>query len=585
MGRMLHLLLLAGVAAMVMFVNLGAPSLWDRDEPRNASCAREMMERGDWVVPTFNDDLRVLKPALKYWQMIAAYRMFGVNEFAARFFSAVSALLAAWVTYLLAARLFGPRAGLLSGVVLLTCLLFAMAGHMAKIDATLTLASALALLAYASFAFTPGDGLTDPIPRWWAWALVYAALGLALLAKGLPGVVPAAVIGMFLLIVRLPASEAVGWWQRALDVVRPFAPLHFLRVFLAMRPLMGLLIVLAVAGPWYVLVGLRTDGEFLRGFFLTHHFGRAMEPMEGHGGPFLAYYLGTIAAGLFPWSVFLLPLAVWLVARLREAGPRRDACLFLSCYVGVYVVLFSCARTKLPSYITPCFPGVAVLVGALLDEAADGVSGWLGAWMKAGLGLLALAGVAVIVASFFIGQLIAGAEVLCVLGVVLALAGVAAFVLMHKGRALASVAAACVGLTVFTAGAFGVLLPRVGSVRTHDEVCRAILRRCPEARFGTHADIDPSWVFYATRPIVPVVVDGKPPPAAKAWTATPVPLAEFAAGEGRYLIAKEEEWGWLQKLLPSDARVVAEAPVFLRKRRWIVIELPSPQAARVRAGG
>ena len=93
-------------------IDLGGPRLWDRDEPRNAACAREMLERGDWVVPTFNAELRVLKPVMKYWLMISAYKVFGVNEFAARFWSAVFALATVWATYFIGRRLFDASAGL-----------------------------------------------------------------------------------------------------------------------------------------------------------------------------------------------------------------------------------------------------------------------------------------------------------------------------------------------------------------------------------------------------------------------------------------------------------------------------------------
>ena len=79
---------LALLASTVFFVNLGTPKLWDRDEPRNARCASEMLERSDWIVPTFNGELRTHKPVLLYWLMMSSFRLFGTTEFAARFWSA-----------------------------------------------------------------------------------------------------------------------------------------------------------------------------------------------------------------------------------------------------------------------------------------------------------------------------------------------------------------------------------------------------------------------------------------------------------------------------------------------------------------
>src|SRR6516164_11574713 len=94
-----HYPLLLAVAVALTLPNLGVPSLWDIDEGNNAEAAREMMESANWIVPTFNYELRVDKPALLYWLQVAAYRLFGVNEFSARLPSALSALLAVLCTY------------------------------------------------------------------------------------------------------------------------------------------------------------------------------------------------------------------------------------------------------------------------------------------------------------------------------------------------------------------------------------------------------------------------------------------------------------------------------------------------------
>ena len=81
-------LLLFGISGILFLFQLGAAPLWDRDEPRNAGCAAEMLAAGDWVVPVFNAELRTHKPVLLYWLIMSAYQVFGVNEFAARFWSA-----------------------------------------------------------------------------------------------------------------------------------------------------------------------------------------------------------------------------------------------------------------------------------------------------------------------------------------------------------------------------------------------------------------------------------------------------------------------------------------------------------------
>ena len=127
----LHLLLLLVVAGGIFFTNLGSAKLWDRDEPRNAGCAVEMMSRNDWVVPTFNNELRYQKPVLLYWLMMSAYWMFGTNEFAARFWSSLLGVGTVLLTYGLARRLFSPNVGLLAGIVLASTIMFDVAARAA----------------------------------------------------------------------------------------------------------------------------------------------------------------------------------------------------------------------------------------------------------------------------------------------------------------------------------------------------------------------------------------------------------------------------------------------------------------------
>jgi len=136
-GATKHVLILLAVGALILFTNLGVPRLWDRDEPRNAGCAAEMIARGDWVVPWFNDELRTHKPVLLYWLMMAAYSLFGVNEFSARFGSAMLGLGTIVWTYAIGSRLFHARIGLLAGIVLASTLMFDVAARAATPDSSL----------------------------------------------------------------------------------------------------------------------------------------------------------------------------------------------------------------------------------------------------------------------------------------------------------------------------------------------------------------------------------------------------------------------------------------------------------------
>ncbi|HMF12656.1 MAG TPA: glycosyltransferase family 39 protein, partial [Gemmataceae bacterium] len=189
-SRLGHYILLLAVGAGLFLPNLGGPSLWDIDEGNNVEAAREMLAKDEWIVPTFNFELRVDKPALLYWLEIAAFRLFGVNEFAGRLPSALAALLGSLATYELGRRMFGATAGLLSGLMLASAVLFCAAAHFANPDALLSACTTLSFVCFWN-SFVRGDR---------SWFLLCAvATGLAMLAKGPVGLVlPSAVALLFL---------------------------------------------------------------------------------------------------------------------------------------------------------------------------------------------------------------------------------------------------------------------------------------------------------------------------------------------------------------------------------------------------
>src|ERR1700704_5047183 len=133
-SRIGHGVILTAVWAVLTLPSLGATSLWDIDEGLNAEAAREMLESGNWIVPSFNFQPRSAKPALLYWLQTASYRQFGVNEFAARLPSALAALAVVLLTYELGRRMFGAGTGLIAGIVLVTSIQFSLLSHAATPD-------------------------------------------------------------------------------------------------------------------------------------------------------------------------------------------------------------------------------------------------------------------------------------------------------------------------------------------------------------------------------------------------------------------------------------------------------------------
>src|SRR5215210_7012568 len=154
-----HVALLLAISALTFFLNLGAPRLWDRDEPRNAGATLEMLRRGDWIVPVFNNELRVHKPVLINWFMMSGFAAFGGwdLEFAARFWSAALGAGTVLMTYAVGRRLFNPSAALWSGVVLASNLQFCMMARAATPEVLFTFFLTASMLVYVLGPFRPKE--------------------------------------------------------------------------------------------------------------------------------------------------------------------------------------------------------------------------------------------------------------------------------------------------------------------------------------------------------------------------------------------------------------------------------------------
>ena len=408
-----HRLFLAAIAALVFFVNLGGSHLWDVDEAIFSQSAAEMFQRGDYVVPYFNGELFPDKPALTYWLMMSAYRVFGVGEFGARFWSALLSVGSVLLTHRIGCRLFSPGVGLWAGLILATNISFDIIARAATPDAALIFFTTLAICLFIrvidrpAFAISPpengtgseqhpanpgtGGGREVPVPifqretdlsiepTWKNFALAYAAMGVATLAKGPVGVVlPTAVFGLFFLITRgantlvgLPAVSAGqgrwAWMAKLLDgAVRTASPRHIFQTILSLRPALAILVVLAVAGPWYVLVGLRTDWQWPAQFFGVHNFGRFLNAMDNHKGP-IFYYVGIVLVLFFPWSIVMLGTLSELVRQSARTMHRRQGAILIACWIAVYFGFFSLCSTKLPSYVVPMYPALAIATALFLE--------------------------------------------------------------------------------------------------------------------------------------------------------------------------------------------------------------------------
>jgi 4-amino-4-deoxy-L-arabinose transferase-like glycosyltransferase len=481
--RAAHYVLLLAVTAGLCLPNLGGPSLWDIDEGNNAEAAREMLESGNWVVPTFNGQLRVDKPALLYWLQLGAYQVFGVNEFAARLPSAVAAMATVLLAYELGRRMFGSAAtGLLGGLILASSVAFCASARFANPDALLNLFSVLSLLLFW-LGYVRGGRLSFVPPS--------VSMGLAVLAKGPVGIIlPLTVIGLFLL------------WTRQLR-----------RLFDA-RMAAGTLAFLLVVLPWYTWVGVETRAAFLRGFFFNHNLGRYLNPMESHTGP-IYYYAVVLLLGFLPWSAFLGLSAWYSVCRSPSDNTEVGSpypCRFLWCWIAVYFVFFTPAGTKLPNYILPLYAPVALLTAHFLDRWRRGIvrpPNWVVAISLACLALLGVGmSLGVLAASGAVTvprvpPILPGMSAWALVGAVPILAAVGAGWCLWRQRRNAAVVLLASTAVVFlgiVAGGGSVALEACKAPRALTQACRAEQDE-PDVRVGCYLYFQPSLVFYSGREV------------------------------------------------------------------------------------
>lgn len=357
------------IGGLTFLWHLGSVGLVDETEPLFAEAARQMTVTGDWITPYFNGDTRFDKPPLIYWLMAIAYHTIGVNEWAARLPSALVAIgLMGMMLYTL--QRFGHPAladrvssktlwlsawigAALTGLNPLTLAW----GRTGVSDMLLTSCMGGALLCFfCGYASrdeiqgikdeTPVQALplSHPVTRWYLAS--YGLIGLAILTKGPIGLVlPALIIGAFLFYV---GNLPVLWRE--------------------MRPLWGLLIILAIALPWYILVTLANGEAFIDAFFGYHNFERFTEVVNRHKAPWYFYFV-VVLLGFAPWSVYL-PVAIgrlqfWKRSIWQHQRRDRQLGLFAFFWLAGIFGFFTIAVTKLPSYVLPLMPAAAILVALL----------------------------------------------------------------------------------------------------------------------------------------------------------------------------------------------------------------------------
>lgn len=350
-------LILFVVSLAIFLVGNGSHALWDRDEPRYGVATREMLERGDFVVPHFNGGIRYDKPVLIYWLMAVPMKILGVNEFSARLVSGLAGALRVVLIYLFALRLGCHREGaVLAAVVSAFGVLGALISKAATIDSALVLTIVAALWLY-----------WERLRHGFSWGkhlLFWGVLAASILLKGPPG---PAIVGLAIITFHLWMKFGGDGDAIAPGAISP-VPARIT------QSLVGLLFLVCLVLPWVWLAWERTDGGFFRVSIGKHVIERSRSELEGHGGPFF-YYLLALVPATFPFSG-----ALWSAGRWGLARHHRTTLRFLWAWFLPGLIMFSLVKTKLPHYIAPLIPALGLMAGlwwsARIDYEDDAEPKW-----------------------------------------------------------------------------------------------------------------------------------------------------------------------------------------------------------------
>ena len=340
---------LLGLLCLILYApGLAAIPPLDRDEARFAQATRQMLDSGDFIRIRFQDEARNKKPIGIYWLQAAAVAAFSSPESAAiwpyRLPSAVAATVAVLLTFGFGTRLLGSwSAGFVGAVLTASALGVVVEAHLAKTDAALL---AAVVVGQGALGLVYVAARTGRRVGWSLVLLFWLGEGAAILLKGPPGPVLA-----LLTAVCLSVSDRDIRWIRGL------------------RPLAGVLIMAAMVAPWMIAVQNATAGQFISDSLAHDLLPKLVGAQESHGAP-PGYYLAVVIASFWPGSLFIVPGLVW---GWRQGGLAGR---FLLAWLGPAWVFFELVPTKLPHYILPLYPALALLTaGALAEGFAKRLTG------------------------------------------------------------------------------------------------------------------------------------------------------------------------------------------------------------------
>lgn len=327
------ILFIAGIIVVLFFFyGVNKFGAFDYDEAIYCEVVREMLESGDYIIPNYNYEKFYEKPILLYWLISAVHKTLSPSEISTsgRIVSAMAATGLVFIIYWFVLILLNQTAALLSSVVFATSFATLLISKTIITDTVFVFFLTLSI-------FSTITALSSE--KKYLIYVAYAASGLAVLTKGPIGAIIPFLIGVIYYLTNLKTLK-----------------------FSDLKMVSGGVVFCAITLPWFVFVTIKTGGEFFNDFFLVHNLQRfGARAFEGHSGP-IFYYIPIIFLGLFPWSAFLSQA----LYSLRKHNSNLTKFLFI--WLIVPFIIFSLSKTKLPNYILPVFPPIAVIIGVYFDK-------------------------------------------------------------------------------------------------------------------------------------------------------------------------------------------------------------------------
>jgi len=471
-----HYALIAAIVLALFLPGRAALPPLDRDEPRYMEATAQMLRSGNYVDVRFQDQPRYLQPAGIYWLEAAAVAATGTagerQVWAYRIPTLLAVILSVLLTARLGVSLFGLSTGLFAALLLGVSVLMTAEGRMATIDSCL-LAAVLAAETALLRAWQDRDSERRTPPA--IAALYWIALGVGLMLKG-----PVILIPGFGTPLALAAIERrIGWWRR-------------------LRPGWGVPLMLLIVLPWCIAIAVVSHGAFFERAVGTNFLGKVASGQQAHGLP-PGYHLAVFAIAFWPGSLFAALAIPFVWLRRRSASVR-----FLLCWIVPHWIVFELIATKLPHYVLPTYPAIAILTAAAVAQAGGlrFPRAWWGRVLIGAYGLLWLGiGIALTLAGPVLlwrlqGMVPPVAYLIPVLSLPLVLV---AAVLLLRGRAQDALLSAAGAAIISYFGIFTVLVPNLSTIWLSPRIARTVdlVKPCPTSVLASASFSEPSLVFLA----------------------------------------------------------------------------------------